>query len=121
MELHISMIPSPQDPPCRSADYQSELRNLGLTLKADGLEIRDVGLNSARSGCTSVSGEWRIPLSPTLGPALEAPVGSWLQGRRGRTVRLIIGETEADVRTIDELVNLIKIARSYQDVADSSS
>jgi hypothetical protein len=68
-----------------------------------------------------MSGEWRIELSATLGPILGVPVGSWLQARRGRTVRLIIGEMEADVRTANELVSVIKIAKFYQEAAENES
>jgi len=119
MELQISMIPSPEDPPCRSDDYQSELRNLGLTLRADGLELREVGPRSVRAECAPLSGEWRVQLGAALGPILGVPVGSWLQARRGRTVRLTIGEMEADVRTADELESVIKIAKFYQEVAEN--
>jgi hypothetical protein len=119
MELQISMIPSPEDPPWRSDDYQSELRNLGQALKADGLEIHEVGSHSVRSGGTPPSsGEWKVELDAMLGPTLKAPVGSWLQARRGRTARLRIGEIEADVRTVEELARVIKIARCYQEVTE---
>jgi hypothetical protein len=75
MELHISMIPSPEDPSWRSDDYQSELRNLGLILRADGLELHDVGAHTAREGCTpAMSGVWKVKLGATLGPILVAPV-----------------------------------------------
>ena len=122
MELQISMIPSPEDPPWRSDDYQSELRNLGLTLRADGLEMRDVGSPAVRAGCSpALSGEWRIEIGAALGPILGAPIGSWLQARRGRTVRLTIGAMEADVRTADELVRVVKIAKFYQDAAENES
>ena len=112
MELHISMIPSPEDPPWRSDSYQAELRNLGQRLKADGLEIYD-------AGCPP--GEWKLKLGTALAPALGAPVGSWLEARRGRTVRLKIGEIEADVRTVEDLARVIKIAKSYQEVSESES
>ena len=122
MELHVSMIPAPEDPPWRSDDYQSELRNLGLALRADGLEIREVGAQSVREGCIAcISGEWRVKLGATLGSILSVPVGSWLQARRGRTVRLVVGEIEADVRTTDELLSVIKTARAYQEVAESET
>jgi len=122
MELQISMIPSPDDPPWRSDDYQSELRNLGVALRADGLEVREVGNLPVREGCVAcISGEWRVRLGDRVGPALKAPVGSWLQARRGRTVRLTIGETEADVRTVDELVSVIKIAKSYEEVSENDA
>jgi hypothetical protein len=122
MELQISMIPSPEDPSWRSDGYQSELRDLGVTLRADGLEIRDVCTHFVPAGCIpAMSGEWRIELSATLGPILGVPVGSWLQARRGRTVRLIIGEMEADVRTANELVSVIKIAKFYQEAAENES
>jgi len=117
MELHISMIPSPEDPPWMSDDYQSGLRNLGQTLRDDGLEIRDVGSHTARA----ISGKWRVELCAALAPALGAPVDLWLRARPGRTVHLTIGEIEADVRTIDELISVIKIARSYQDVAENDA
>jgi hypothetical protein len=122
MELQISMIPSPEDPPWRSDDYQSELRKLGLALRGDGLEIHEVGSHPVRSGETSpLSGEWRFKLGATLEPILKAPVGSWLQARRGRTARLRIGEIEADVRTAEELTRVIKIANCYQQVAEDES
>jgi hypothetical protein len=122
MELQISMIPSPEDPPWRSDDYQSELRELGLALRGDGLEICEVGSHPVRSGETSpISGEWRIKLGAMLEPILKAPVGSWLQARRGRTARLRIGEIEADVRTAEEFARVIKIAKCYQDVTENES
>jgi hypothetical protein len=122
MELQISMIPSPEDPPWRSDDYQSELRNLGQALKADGLEIHEVGSHSVRSGGTPPSsGEWKVELDAMLEPTLKAPVGSWLQARRGRTARLRIGEIEADVRTVEELARVIKIAKCYQEVTENEA
>jgi hypothetical protein len=122
MELQISMIPSPEDPPWRSDDYQSELRKLGLALRGGGLEIHEVGSHPVRSGETSpISGEWRVKLGATLEPILKAPVGFWLQARRGRTARLKIGEIEADVRTAEELARVIKIANCYQEVTENES
>ena len=122
MELQISMIPSPEDPPWRSDDYQSELRRLGLALREDGLEIQEVGSHPVRSGETApISGEWKVKLGATLEPILKAPVGSWLQARRGRTARLRIGEIEADVRTVEELARVIKIAKCYQEVTENES
>ena len=111
MELHISMIPSPKDPSWMSDDYQASLRQLGSTLKADGLE-----------GCPPcVSGEWRVELGAAIAPKLVPPVGSWLQARQGRTVRLTIGEIEADVRTADELVSVINIAKFHQERREKES
>ena len=122
MELHISMIPSPEDPPWLSAAYQADLHNLGRTLRADGVEIHDVAVRSASAGrMSALSGEWTVELGAVLGSMLGAPVGSWLQGRRGRTVRLTIGKIEADVRTVDELARVIRTARLYQEVAESDS
>jgi hypothetical protein len=122
MELQISMIPSPEDPPWRSDDYQSELRKLGSALRGDGLEVQEVGSHAARSGETSpMSGEWRVKFGAALEPTLKAPVGSWLEGRRGRTARLRIGEIEADVRTAEELARVIKIAKCYQEVTEKES
>lgn len=122
MELHISMIPSPKDPSWKSDDYQQSLRQLGQRLRADGLEIRDVGSRSAHEGCLPcVSGEWKVKLGAAVGPKLRAPLGSWLQALPGRTVHLAIGEIEADVRTADELVNVINIAKFYQERREQES
>ena len=113
------MIPSPEDPSWMSDGYQSDLRNLGRTLRADGLEIQDVG---ARSGCAdAISGEWKVKLGAALGPVLGVPLGSWLEARHGRAVRLKIGEIEADVRTVDEFVSVLKIATFYQEAVESDS
>jgi hypothetical protein len=112
MELQISMIPSPEDPPWRSDDYQSELHTLGQTLRADGVEIQSVG-------CPP--GEWRVKLGSALGSNLGTSVGSWLQARRGRTIHLKMGEIEAEIRTAEELTRVIRIARCYQAVTESES
>jgi hypothetical protein len=122
MELQISMIPSPDDPPWMSDAYQSDLRNLGQTLRADGLEIREVGCHSVRAGCEpAISGEWRVTLGAAVDQILGVPVGSWLQARHGRTVHLTIGEIEADVRTADEFLKVIKIAKCYQAVSENEA
>ena len=102
-----------------SESYQADLRNLGSTLKSEGLEIRDV---ASRVGCPpAISGEWRVALGATLGSTLGAPVGSWLQARHGRIVHVTIGMVEVDVRTVDELVSVIKIANCYQKIAEDES
>ena len=122
MDLRISMIPSPKDPPWISDDYQSDLRNLGSSLKADGLEFDDVGAHFTRAGLgPAISGEWKVKCGDTLGSILRAPVGSWLQARQGRTVHLTIGEVEVDVRTADELLCALKIAKCYEELAESDS
>ena len=121
MELRISTIPSPDDPPWRSADYQLELRELGGRLRADGLEIIEVSSVTCSDCPPAVSGEWRVPLDAALAPILEAPLGSWLQARHGRTARLRIGEIEADIRSVQELVRVIRVAKCYQDVTEGES
>jgi hypothetical protein len=62
-----------------------------------------------------------VKLGATLGSILGVPVGSWLEARRGRMVRLTVGEIEADVRTVDDLLCVIKTARAYQEVAESET
>ena len=122
MELQITMIPSPEDMPWKSDPYQSELRNLGLTLRADGLDIHDIAPRAVSAGTPHpISGDWSINLGATLEPTLKAPLGTWLQARRGRTVRLKIGAIEADIRTIEELSDVIRVAHCYQKVAESES
>lgn len=122
MDLQISMIGSPEDPQWMSDSYQTDLREVGRALRAKGLEIREVGGRSAREGCAScVSGEWKVALNAGIGPILKVSVGSWLQARRGRTVRLKMGEIEADVRTAEELASVIKLAKGYMKVAESES
>ena len=122
MELRISTIPSLEDPSWRSAAYQSELRELGLRLQADGLAIREVSSPSGCSDCPpAVSGEWKVPLDAALASILEAPLGLWLQARHGRTARLRIGEIEADVRNVQELARVIRVAKCYQDVLEGDT
>ena len=122
MELRISTIPSLEDPSWRSAAYQSELRELGVRLRADGLAIREVSSPSGCSDCPpAVSGEWKVPLDAALASILEAPLGLWLQARHGRAARLRIGEIEADVRNVQELARVIRVAKCYQDVLEGDT
>lgn len=122
MELQISMIPSPEDPPLGSAEYQSELRMLGLGLKQSGLEIRDS--STRRLDVESqlpMIGEWWIKVEPQAAALLGTTVFSWLQARRGRTARLKIGEVEVDVRTVEELAAVIQVANRYQTICEMDS
>jgi len=122
MELHISMIPSPEDPPWRSDDYQSGLRGLEMAFNVDGLEVHEAGRSSVIAECgTTISGEWWVRLDAMPHSVLAAVVGSWLQERRGRTVCLTIGEVEADVLTVDEFLGAIQCARLYQELSESDS
>ena len=122
MELHISMIPSPEDPPWRSDDYQSGLRSLELAFKADGVEIHEAESPSVIAECgAAMSGEWMVRLDAMPDSVLETVVGSWLQARRGRTVCLTIGEIEADVLTVAEFIDAIQCARFYQEISESDS
>lgn len=122
MELQICMIPSPEDPPLGSTEYQLELRALGLTLKQSGLDVRDSGSRRLYVECQApMLGEWWVKLGPQAAALLSATVHSWLEARRGRTARLKIGEVEADVRTVEELAAVIQVANRYQSISEMDS
>ena len=84
-----------------------------------------IRLVPGRSRCygrrIAVRPEWKVPLDAALASILEAPLGSWLQARHGRTARLRIGEIEADVRNVQELARVIRVAKCYQDVLEGDT
>jgi len=122
MELHLSMIPSSEDPPWRSDGYQSSLRRLELAFKTDDLDIHERERPFAITECGApMSGEWVIRLDAMQHSILVAVVGSWLQERQGRAVCLTIGEIEADVLTVAEFIDAIKCARLYQEMSEGDS
>jgi L-alanine-DL-glutamate epimerase-like enolase superfamily enzyme len=55
--------------------------------------------------------------APALAAAATAAV-AWLQGRSGRKVRLKVGDTEAEARTVGELREMLSMA---QDLKKKSS
>ena len=114
----LMLIPAPDEPaksgrhiplPSRRMNAAALLARRGIPGLAGGFMGR-----SLSKGIGGISAGPLPDLMSILGPAMTAGAGvavGWLQGRAGRKVRLKVGDTEAEARTVDELKELMKLAR----------
>jgi hypothetical protein len=61
----------------------------------------------AASGPSAEAGEFIISLAPILSPAFGAALGAWLQGRRGRKVRVKFDDIEIEAQTREQVEILL--------------
>jgi len=69
---------------------------------------------------TTLLGKFIIPLTQTLGPPFFTLLGAWLTARYGRSVRLKIGDVEAQARTVEEVEKLLDSAKKFQQEKNSA-
>ena len=114
----LSLIPSDADPPLRDRDYQRDLEQFHDALSAHGLNVSSlVELEESVGSETPYLGTFTVEVVKTLVPVagvIGAAVGAWLHARMGRKVRVKIGETEAEAQTLEEVQELLKLARKFQ-------
>ncbi len=66
-------------------------------------------LQSAGGGNFYV-GDFIIEFVSTLGPVVCAILAAWLHARKGRKVRLKVGEIEAEAQTVNDVQRLLELA-----------
>jgi hypothetical protein len=113
-ELSIVLIPSPDDPPKHSKEYQTELSTFAQEMRAHGIDFstRAVLMESASGGGFSL-GEFFAVLK-TVSPALAVTVGAWLQKKYGRKVKLKYKDVEIEATTVEDVERLIKLIEERQ-------
>jgi hypothetical protein len=97
-------------------DYQKELAEFAKGLRAEGITIHSqhFAMDAVDAG-GGLTGEFNLLLK-AFGPVVGIAIGAFLKGRYGRKVRLKIGkggEIAAEAQTVEEVNELIKIAREH--------
>lgn len=98
--LRLTLVRAPEDDASFSPGYQVELRQFYNLVRAEGTQISAIAFTKDRVGDGGgLMGEFVVPLAQVIGPVLGRAAIAWLQGRTGRTMRLMAGDLEVDANT----------------------
>ena len=106
--ITLSFAGAPDDSDYREADHQRELHALDDALREDGMRVQarsDIQMSG--SGGSWLTGEFLVSLATVAGP-LGALAGAWITARRGRKVRIKVGEIEVEAANVEEANMLLK-------------
>ncbi|WP_246217399.1 hypothetical protein [Paraburkholderia panacisoli] len=105
--LRILLIPSADDSPFFSDEFQANLRAFFQTLDAADIQVSSVALNmDIVDARRPLMGEFVFSLAQ-VGPALSAALGAWLEANAGRKLRLKIIGVEFEANTMTQLVQVL--------------
>jgi hypothetical protein len=113
--LHLFLLPAPDDPARDTPEYQAELHAFANALRAKRLEVFPMTLiRKSVGGASNYVGEFLVAFA-AVGTPLATILGAWLQARYGRKVRLKIGDVEAEARTVEEVDGLLRRAQAFRE------
>src|SRR6185312_15222760 len=103
-KLTLQLLPSVEDKPLRSTEYQAALSKFAEQLQAHGLNP-SMGMHFEESADSHsfLLGSFTIGLGKAIALPVCTAVGAWLHAKYGRRVRLKIGELEAEAQTVEEV------------------
>jgi hypothetical protein len=113
----LVLVPSPDDEPVFSAEYQKILSDFYGALKLEGVEasarMRAFDAAGAVSGLT---GEFILTITAlaSVVTPIATLTGAWLHARLGRKVRLKIGDVEAEAQTVEDVKRLLDQAEQLK-------
>jgi hypothetical protein len=110
--IRIFLTPAADDPQLDSPQYQGDIRDLLSAVKAQGIRISPAFKTMDAAAGTSpgiYTGAFEIAKDAL--PLIAALLGAWIQARYGRKVRLKVGEIEAEAKSVEEIDELLKVAK----------
>jgi hypothetical protein len=117
-EFQLHLIRSTDDPALSSPDYQKELLDFCQALKSKGVEASARHwAHDAVGGGGGLTGELTLmvtALAPVI-TAVAGVAGAWLRARYGRKVRVKLGDTEVEARTVEEVENALRLIDETQE------
>jgi hypothetical protein len=107
-EVSIILIPSPDDPPIRSVEYQAELKAFSGSLTSHGIKFgaRAVAMDSVHGGGYSL-GEYFIAVA-SIKQAAQI-IKTYILAKNARKVKLVWDGGQAEAPTVEEVDRLIKM------------
>lgn len=125
-ELEITLVPAASDAAWRSSDYQKDLRRFMQELGETGLSISPrIELHESWKPETlgfivpTYLGSFAVKaLNSRSFVAIAGAAAGWLSARGGRKVRLKFGDIEVEARNREEIEDLLKVAREFQQRSD---
>lgn len=108
-EIDIRLLPNANEGSIREAAIQQDFHRIRSGISAEGLpiEVQSYSEKSA-DGATWLIGEFIVPIM-AASSAMWMLIGTWLQAKHGRRMRLKIGDVEAEATSIEEVQSLMKI------------
>ena len=115
----VSLIPAPDDPRIVTGALQSAFGRYRQFLRMSGVEVSTPMYYHGADEAGGYLGEFIIPLAQATRPPLTTVVTAWLGGRAGRTVRLSIGEGQAEARSMAEAESFLRGAQQLLEAAET--
>jgi hypothetical protein len=108
-DLRLTLFPSSNDGALFSRKCQHEITRFYVEARADGNHFSHAAfvLNTVahQAGFT---GEFTLPLTELVGPALVAAAGAWLAGRVERKIGLRIRDIDVETKSPKEFDRLVR-------------
>ena len=111
-EIELVLVPSPDDAPPFSTEYQTELREFAQ--RAGARSQRAFAMDSIIGGGGPL-GEFIFDNAGKLLTALTAVCGIWIKARYGRKIKLKVGNVVLEANTAQEIESLITQVKVLQD------
>lgn len=117
MQHLFRLIAAPLDDTVKR-DYQDELYLIEESSQGLGSPVYDRSQLTAGTVPLPYLGEFITKvLQPSAVTGLAGLIGAWMQVRRGRKVRVRVGNMEVDASTADEVESLLEKARIMNKVS----
>jgi hypothetical protein len=108
---HLFLIPARDDPPIGSAVLQSVFGKSRAFLRLHGVAVSTpVFSGEAEMAAGGYVGEFNMSLVQATESSVATVIAAWFEGRSGRTVRLRVGEAEAEARSVNEAETFLRRA-----------
>lgn len=111
-EFELVLVPSPDDAPPFSPEYQKELREFAK--QAGAISQRAFAMDSIIGGGGPI-GEFIFDNAGKLITALTTICGIWIRAKYGRKLKLKVGKTVIEANTQQEIESLVKQAKILQE------
>ncbi len=112
-DLQFELVPSSEDPPLQSQEYQNVLSEFSGSLESGKLSVSSQVLLIEAAGHEIAPhlGIFYTSLQSAI-PVIGAALTSWFAGRYGRKVRVKVGDIEVGANTAADAETLLKEAQS---------
>jgi hypothetical protein len=110
-DLTITLVPSTEDQPLHSADYQAVIGDVFRNLNHLGLQPTSKAmLMEAADGGGFSYGIFTMVLKDAI-PVITTGLAGWFAGRNGRKVRLKTSDIEIEASTTEQVKELLELAQ----------
>lgn len=112
--ISIILIPSPDDPPKQSEEYQSGISALEKSMRSEEIAFTSSRyLIESTSGGGFALGEFLVA-AKSVAPLLSGLFGAWLRGKFGRRVKLKYKDLQIEATTVEDVEKLFALVAKHR-------